>query len=75
MFQAIYYASKTLIEAQHNYTTTEKQLFACEKFKHYLLGTKVIVYIDHAAIWYLFGKKDAKLHLIRWVLLLQEFDL
>lgn len=79
IFRAIYYASKTLNDAQINYTTTEKELlavvFAFDKFRSYLIGTKVIVYTDHAAIRYLIEKKDAKSRLIRWVLLLQEFDL
>jgi hypothetical protein len=76
---AISYASKTLTGPQLNYTTTEKELlvavFAIEKFRSYLVGAKVIVYIDHAALKYLLMKKDAKPRLIRWILLLQEFDL
>jgi hypothetical protein len=40
-----------------------------------LLGYKVIIYLDHAALKYLFSKKDAKSLLIRWILLLQEFDI
>jgi len=44
----IYYASKTLMDAQVNYTTTEKELlavvFALDKFRSYLLGSKVIIY-------------------------------
>ena len=79
IFHTIYYASKTLNEAQLNYTTTEKELlavvFAFDKFRSYLIGTRVIVYTDHSAIKYLIAKKDAKPRLIRWVLLLQEFDL
>ncbi|KAJ9541597.1 hypothetical protein OSB04_028103 [Centaurea solstitialis] len=79
IFHSIYYSSKTLNTAQINYTTTEKELlavvFAFEKFRSYLMGTKVIVHTDHAAIKYLISKKDAKPRLIRWVLLLQEFDL
>lgn len=75
----IYYASRTLNDAQLNYSTTEKELlaivFALEKFRSYLIGSKVIVFTDHAALRYLFAKKDAKPRLIRWVLLLQEFDL
>src|SRR5438067_9838364 len=75
---AIYYASKTLDEAQVNYAATEKELlavvYAFEKFRPYLVGAKVIVYIDHAALRYLMRKKDAKPRLIRWILLLQEFD-
>ena len=50
-------------------------VFGCEKFRSYLLGTKVIIFTDHAALRYLFSKKDAKPRLIRWVLLLQEFDI
>jgi hypothetical protein len=50
-------------------------VFAIEKFRLYLVGTKVIVYIDHAALKYLLMKKDAKPCLIRWTLLLKEFDL
>ena len=50
-------------------------VFACEKFRPYILGSHVIIHIDHAAIRYLMAKKDAKPRLIRWVLLLQEFDL
>ncbi|KAM1376190.1 hypothetical protein ACFX2F_037958 [Malus domestica] len=75
----IYYASRTLNDAQLNYSTTEKELlaivFALEKFRSYLVGSKVIVFSDHAALRYLMTKKDAKPRLIRWILLLQEFDL
>ncbi|KAM1185235.1 hypothetical protein ACFX2G_014863 [Malus domestica] len=75
----IYYASQTLNDAQLNYSTTEKELlavvFALDKFRSYLLGTKVIIYIDHAALKYLLTKKEAKPRLIRWMLLLQEFDI
>ncbi|CAL9029388.1 unnamed protein product [Prunus brigantina] len=76
---AIFYASRTLNDAQLNYSTTEKELlaviFALEKFRSYLIGSKVIIFTDHAALRFLFNKKDAKPRLIRWVLLLQEFDL
>jgi hypothetical protein len=76
---AVSYASKTLSEPQLNYVTTEKELlavvFAIEKFRSYLVGANVIVYTDHAALKYLLTMKDAKPHLIRWILLLQEFDL
>jgi len=47
---AIYYASKVLNETQINYTTAEKEVFTLEKFRSYLIGTKFIVYTDHAAI-------------------------
>ncbi|KAM1476364.1 hypothetical protein TB2_037353 [Malus domestica] len=75
----IYYASRTLNDAQLNYSTTEKELlavvFALDKFRSYLIGTKVIVFTDYAALKYLLTKKEAKPRLIRWILLLQEFDI
>ena len=50
-------------------------VFACEKFRPYILGSHVFIHTDHAAIKYLMANKDSKPSLIRWVLLLQEFDL
>jgi hypothetical protein len=65
---AISYADKTLTGPQLNYATMEKELlavvFAIEKFRSYLVGAKVIVYTDHAALKYLLTKKDAKPRLI-----------
>ena len=78
-FQVIYYVSQTLNDVQLNYSTTKKELFeimfAFDKFRPYLIGNKVIVHIDHSAVKYPMTKKDTKPKLIRWVLLLQEFDL
>lgn len=75
----MYYASRTLDSAQTNYSTTEKELFvvvfALKKFWSYLLRTKVIVFSNHTTLKYLLKKKEAKPRLIRWILLLQEFDL
>nr|GFB19301.1 reverse transcriptase domain-containing protein [Tanacetum cinerariifolium] len=65
-------------DAESNYTTTEKEMlavvYAFEKFWSYLIINKSIVHTDHSALKYLFAKKDAKARLLRWVLLLQEFD-
>jgi hypothetical protein len=76
---AIAYANKTLMRAQLNYATTKNELlavvFAIDKFRSYLVGAKIIVYTNHAALKYLLTKKDAKPRSIRWILLLQEFDL
>ena len=75
----IYYTSKTLNETQRNYTTTEKELlavvFALDKFCAYLVGSFIIVFTDHSTLKYLLTKQDSKTRLIRWILLLQEFDL
>nr|GFA13742.1 reverse transcriptase domain-containing protein [Tanacetum cinerariifolium] len=77
-FWPIDYASKTMNQAEANYTTTEKEtltvVYAFEKFRSYLIMNKSIVYTDHSALKYLFTKKDAKARLLRWILLLQEFD-
>ena len=79
IFKAIYYANKTFNEAQENYSTIEKEMlamvFACKKFRPYILGSHVIIHNDHVVIKYLMAKKEAKPRLIKWVLLLQEFDL
>jgi len=79
VFHAIYYASKVLNDAQMNYATTKKEMlaivYALGKFRSYLVGSKVIVYTDHATIKYLLNKAYSKPILIRWILLLQEFDL
>ena len=79
IFKVIYYARKTFNKAQENYSTIENEMlamvFACEKFRPCILGSHVIIHTDHAVIKYLMENKEAKPRLIRWVLLLQEFDL
>ena len=66
---AICYASKTLIEAQINFTTTEEEflavVYALEKFRPYILGSKIIIYTYHTALKYFLSKKEAKPRLIR----------
>nr|GEW17183.1 DNA-directed DNA polymerase [Tanacetum cinerariifolium] len=77
-FWPIHYASKTMTQDETNYTTTEKEMlavvYAFEKFRSYLIMNKSIVYTDHSALKNLFSKKDVKACLLRWILLLQEFD-
>ncbi|GJX19278.1 reverse transcriptase domain-containing protein [Tanacetum coccineum] len=77
-FQPIHYANKTMTDDQAHYTTAEKELlavvYAFEKFRPYLVLSKSIVYTDHSALKYLLTKQDAKPRLLRWVLLLQEFN-
>ena len=75
----VYYVSQTLNKAQRNYTTTEKELlavvYALDKFRAYLVGSDIIIFTDHLALKYLLTKQDAKVRLIRWVLMPQEFKL
>ncbi|GJU19987.1 reverse transcriptase domain-containing protein [Tanacetum coccineum] len=79
IFHPIHYASKTMTGAQLHYTTTEKEMlavvYALEKFRPYLVLSRTIVYTDHSAIKYLMAKQDAKSRLLRWILLLQEFNI
>ena len=57
ILHVIYYASMTFNDAQLNYSTTEKEMlvvvFALEKFWSYLIGCKIIVFINYAALKYL----------------------
>nr|GFB87065.1 retrovirus-related Pol polyprotein from transposon 17.6 [Tanacetum cinerariifolium] len=73
-FRPVHYASKTMNQAEANYTTTKKEMLAVvytfEKFRSYLIMNKSIVYTDHSALKYLFSKKDVKERLLRWILLL-----
>lgn len=75
----IYHASHVLNHAQMNYATTKKELlavvYAFDKFRSYLLGSKVTMYTNHDALKYLFAKHESKPRLLTWTLLLQEFDL
>ena len=75
----VYYASKTLNEAQRNYTTTEQELlavvYALDKFQSYLIGSDIVIFTDHSALKYLLTKQNSKARLIIWVLLLQEFNI
>nr|GEY57644.1 hypothetical protein [Tanacetum cinerariifolium] len=77
-FRPIHYASKMMTDAESNYTTTKKEMlvvmYAFKKFRSYLIMNKSIVHTNHSALKYPFAKKDAKARLLRWVLLLQEFD-
>ncbi|GJW68519.1 reverse transcriptase domain-containing protein [Tanacetum coccineum] len=79
-FRPIHYASKTMNEAESRYTTTEKEMlavvYAFEKFRSYLVmrSNALCIRINPPSGKYLFAKKDSKARLLRWVLLLQEFD-
>nr|GEY48458.1 reverse transcriptase domain-containing protein [Tanacetum cinerariifolium] len=76
-FRPIHYASKTMTEAESNYTTTKKEMlavmYAFEKFRSYIIMNKSIVYTDHSPLKYLFAKKYSKARLLQLILHLQEF--
>ena len=68
VFHNIYYASNVLTGAQLNYAIIEKTMliimYALKKFRSYIIGFKVIIYIDHDAIKYLLTKAYSKPRLI-----------
>ncbi|GKA13918.1 reverse transcriptase domain-containing protein [Tanacetum coccineum] len=76
-FRPIHYASKTMTEAESNYTTTEKEMlavvYAFEKFRSYLIMNKSVVYTDHSALKYLFNKKRQS-KIASWFFTSQEFN-
>lgn len=73
------FASRSLCGAERNYTVTELELlgilFACQKFKIYILGHPINLYTDHKALTFLFSCKLKSTRLTRWTLALQEFNL
>ena len=79
MSYAIYFVSKNLSKAELNYTMTEKELLvvvhSLNKFKHYITSYQTFVHTDQAKIRYLMNKLDVNSRIIRWLLLLQQFDL
>ena len=76
--QPIAYASCLLTKAEKKYTTTEKEalamVYAVNKFRHYLLGSRFIFFVDHLALQYLVNKPQVSGRLARWLLLFLEFD-
>jgi len=74
----VYFASRQLDTTERNYTTIEREgltiVFSCKKFRNYLLANHFTFYIDHHALLYLVNKPCTNGRIIRWLLLLQEFD-
>ena len=74
----MYYASRQMSPAEKKYTTTEREalavIYACKKFRHYLLGYRIVFHTDHNSLKYLVNKPDLSGRIARWILLLQEFN-
>ena len=74
----MYYASRQMSPAEQKYTTTEREalavVYACKKFRHYLLGYWIIFHTDHDSLKYLVNKPDLSGRIARWILLLQEYN-
>jgi hypothetical protein len=71
------YASRTLVPAEKNYSTTEKELLAivwgCKQYRH-LLGRKFTIVTDYKPLTWVFNVKDSCSRLLRWRLKLEEYD-
>ena len=74
----MYYASRQMSLAEKKYTTTEREalavIYACKKFRHYLLGYWIVFHTDHNSLKYLVNKPDLSGQIARWIFLLQEFN-
>ena len=74
----ISYASRQLNSAEKNYTTTEREgltmVYAVKKFCHYLLANQFVFFVDHQALLYLVNKPCSMGRLVRWFVILLEFD-
>ena len=75
---SMYYASRQMSPAEKKYTTTEREalavIYAYKKFRHYLLGYRIVFHTDHDSLKYLVNKPDLSGWIARWILLLQEFN-
>lgn len=75
---SIYIVSKNPSTTKMNYTVTEKEFLvvvhSLNKFRHYITSYQTFVHTDHVVIRYLMNKSDVNARIIRWLLLLQQFD-
>jgi len=75
----IHFASRQLTSVKKNYTVTKLEgfviIFSLKKFHHYLLGYKAKIVIDHKALTYLVNKPNPSGRFVRWLLLMEEFDI
>lgn len=75
----IAYASRTFINAEKNYSTTQKELlpivWGCKQFRQYLYGRKFTIVTEHKPLTWVFNVKDPSSRLIRWRLKLEYYDM
>jgi hypothetical protein len=78
MDNPIYFVRRKLSQAEHNYTTTEREglemIYALQKFRHYLLGSHFKFFTDYSALKYLVNKSMLEGRICIWFLLFQEFS-
>ncbi|GKB81921.1 putative reverse transcriptase domain-containing protein [Tanacetum coccineum] len=76
--KVIAYASRQLKIHEKNYTTHDLELgtvvFALKTWRHYLYGTKSVIYTDHKSLRYLFDQKELNMRQRRWIELLSDYE-
>ncbi|GJS08502.1 putative reverse transcriptase domain-containing protein [Tanacetum coccineum] len=76
--KVIAYASRQLRTHEENYTTYDLELgavvFALRLWRHYLYGTKCVVYTDHKSLQYILDQKELNMRQRRWIELLSDYD-
>ncbi|GJY63779.1 putative reverse transcriptase domain-containing protein [Tanacetum coccineum] len=76
--KVIAYASRQLKDHEENYTTYDLELgavvFALRLWRHYLYGTKCVVFTDHKSLQYILNQKELNLRQRRWIKLLSDYD-
>ncbi|GJY37225.1 reverse transcriptase domain-containing protein [Tanacetum coccineum] len=76
--KVIAYASRQLKKHENNYTTHDLELgavvFALKIWRHYLYGTKSVIYTDHQSLQYIFDQKDLNMRQRRWIELLSDYE-
>ncbi|GJZ54600.1 putative reverse transcriptase domain-containing protein [Tanacetum coccineum] len=75
--KVIAYASRQLKTHEKNYTTHDLELgavvFALKIWRHYLYGTKSVIYTDHKSLQYIFDQKELNMRQRRWIKLLSDY--
>nr|GEU32339.1 putative reverse transcriptase domain-containing protein [Tanacetum cinerariifolium] len=76
--KVIAYASRQLKIDEKNYTTHDLELgavvFALNIQRHYLYGTKSVIYTDHKSLQYIFDPKELNMHQWQWIELLSDYE-
>ncbi|GKD71661.1 putative reverse transcriptase domain-containing protein [Tanacetum coccineum] len=76
--KVIAYASRQLKTRKENYTTYDLELgavvFALRLWRHYLYGTKCVVFTDHKRLQYILNQNELNLIQQRWIELLSDYD-
>ncbi|GKA05102.1 putative reverse transcriptase domain-containing protein [Tanacetum coccineum] len=76
--KVIAYASRQLKKHEKNFTTHDLELgavvFALKIWRHYLYGTKSVIYTDHKSLQYIFDQKDLNMRQRRWIELLSDYE-